>query len=355
MLAEHLGAPVSTTLQGLSSFPAHHPLHTGVGFGAASVPAARNAFESCDCLLAVGVRFSELGTASYGLDVPDNLIHVDISEEVFDRNYPARIKISGDARRVVGDILRLVGERAPERPSDKLRAGIASDKRAYAERWLADESAERVSPGRFFRSLRDSTPDDVILVVDDGKHTFLAAELFPVRRPRHFISPTDFNAMGYAVPAAIGAKLGNPDKPVVAVVGDGGFMMTGMELITAVTHGLGMAVFVFHDGELGQISQFQQIPLNRKTCTVIGDLRVEGLATATGAGFLDLPDDSQVDVVVAEACKRAVAGETVVIDVRIDYSRKTSMTKGVVQTNLRRFPASEKARFVGRAVKRRLL
>lgn len=161
--------------------------------------------------------------------------------------------------------------------------------------------------------------------------------------------------MGYAVPAAIGAKLGNPDRPVVAVVGDGAFMMTGMELITAVTHGLGMAVFVFHDGELGQISQFQQIPLNRKTCTVIGELRVEGVAMATGASFIDLPDDSRVDEVVTEACRRAAAGETVIVDVRIDYSRKTCMTRGVVKTNLQRFPAAEKARFLGRAARRRLM
>jgi acetolactate synthase-1/2/3 large subunit len=84
-----LQAPVATTLQGLSVFPATHPLHTGFGFGAAAVPAARNAFADCDCLLAVGTRFAEIATGSFGVTVPPNLIHVDINPQVFGANYPA--------------------------------------------------------------------------------------------------------------------------------------------------------------------------------------------------------------------------------------------------------------------------
>ncbi|NNE48271.1 MAG: thiamine pyrophosphate-binding protein [Rhodothermales bacterium] len=354
-LAERLVAPVATTVQGVSSFSADHPLHTGVGFGAASVPASRNAFDKCDCLLAVGARFSELATGSYGMDVPERLIHIDISADVFDRNYPSEVSILGDASFVLHKINERLGDWSSSRSADKLAGKIRKDKSDYLNVWLADRPKERVSPGRFFSSLRETVPDDAILVLDDGKHTFLAAELFPVRGPRRFISPTDFNCMGYCVPAAIGAKLGNPDKMVVAVVGDGAFMMTGMELITAVTNKVGLAVFVFHDGELGQISQFQQIPLNRKTCTIIGDLHVDGVAHATGAAFLSLDNDTQVQAIVQEACEMAAGGETVVVDVRIDYSRKTCMTKGVVETNLKRFPMGEKARFVGRAARRHLL
>ena len=101
---------------------------------------------------------------------------------------------------------------------------------------------------------------DALLVVNDGKHTFLAAELFPVHRPRGFIPPTDFNCMGYCVPAAVGAKLAHPERQVAAIVRDGAFLMTAMELLTAAAHDLGVMAFVFHDGELGQISQFQSIP-----------------------------------------------------------------------------------------------
>jgi acetolactate synthase-1/2/3 large subunit len=191
-------------------------------------------------------------------------------------------------------------------------------------------------------------------VVDDGKHTFLTAELFPVRRPGGFISPTDFNCMGYCVPAALGAKLANPDRQVAGIVGDGAFLMTGMELLTGVTHDLGVMVFVFHDGELGQISQFQSIPLNRKTCTVLADYKVKGIAEATGAHFLPMPHDGAIDDVIDEALAVSATGRPVLIDVNIDYSRRTRLTKGVVKTNLSRFSTGEKFRFLTRAAKRHL-
>ena len=96
-IAELLTAPVSTTLQGLSAFSAKHPLHTGMGFGPAAVPAATNAFKKCDCLLAVGTRFAEIATGSFGVTVPENLIHIDINPEVFNVNYPAKVTVEGDA------------------------------------------------------------------------------------------------------------------------------------------------------------------------------------------------------------------------------------------------------------------
>src|ERR1017187_4817496 len=146
------------------------------------------------------------------------------------------------------------------------------------------------------------------MVVDDGNHTFLAAELFPVTRPRRFVSPTDFNCMGYAVPAAIGAKLAKPDLQVVAIVGDGAFLMTGLEIVTATTHQAGIAFFVFHDGELSQISQGQEIPYNRKTCTVLGEIRFEGVASATGAAFIPIGDDAGIDGGIREALRLAGTG-----------------------------------------------
>ncbi|MCK7535504.1 MAG: thiamine pyrophosphate-dependent enzyme [Marinilabiliales bacterium] len=102
----------------------------------------------------------------------------------------------------------------------------------------------------------------------------------PVNKARHFVSPTDFNCMGFCVPAAIGAKLYNPDKRVVGIVGDGGFLMTGLETLTASTHELNLVYFVFNDGELGQISQFQKIPLKRKVATIIGKVNIKGIADA---------------------------------------------------------------------------
>ncbi|MGD8384531.1 MAG: thiamine pyrophosphate-binding protein, partial [Lysobacterales bacterium] len=124
-IAQHLNAPVATTLQGLSAFPARHPLHAGMGFGRAAVPAAANAFARCDCMLAVGTRFSEIATGSYGAVPPEKLVHVDINPNVFSANYPAAIAIEGDARAVLGELMQELEELGPPRQDDgKLKAAI---------------------------------------------------------------------------------------------------------------------------------------------------------------------------------------------------------------------------------------
>ncbi len=355
-IAEKLSAPVCTTLQGLSSFPGNHPLHVGVGFGPSSVPAAQEAFKDCDAMLAVGVRFSELATGSYGVTVPEKLVHIDINSNVFNKNYPAKISIEGDASDVLSAIWNELEKRtiAINRNYESITRKIKEDKRIYFSEWKKEKQKDLVSPGYFFEALRSHLPNDGIVVVDDGIHTFLTAELMPIYNPRGFISPTDFNCMGFCVPASIGAKLANPNKTVVSIVGDGAFLMTGMELLTAVTQGLGFPVFIFNDGELGQISQFQEIPLNRKTCTILGKANFEGMALATGCEYLRLENDFQIDEIIKNAFLLS-SQKPVIVDVMIDYSKKTFLTKGVVKTNLSRFPLKEKIRFISRAVKRHVL
>lgn len=355
-IAELLGAPVATTLQGLSAFPASHPLHVGMGFGPAAVPAATNAFQGCDCLLAIGTRFSEIATGSFSTPIPGNLIHIDIAEDAIGRNYPASVGIAADSRVAVPRLLAalegLKVDRAARRAA--LAEQISKDKKAYLDEWLAHVN-DRVNPAMLLQELRRQLDDDAITVVDDGNHTFLAAELFPVLKSRAFISPTDFNCMGYCVPAAIGAKLVNPDRQVVGIVGDGAFIMTGMEMLTATTRGVGVAYFVFYDGELSQIAQGQQIPYNRKTCTVMGEIRFEGIAMATGAHYVVIENNDQISAGIREALDVAAKGRPVVVDVRIDYSKRTRFTQGVVNSLFKRFPMGDKFRFVGRAFYRRIM
>src|SRR6201991_1773411 len=113
-LAEWLEAPVATTLQGLSVFPANHPLHVGFGFGGSAVPAAQNAFKACDCMIAIGTRFSEIATGSYGAEVPENLIHTDINPDVFNANFPAKVAIAGDAGAAVRQLQKELGAKGPQ-------------------------------------------------------------------------------------------------------------------------------------------------------------------------------------------------------------------------------------------------
>ena len=234
-LAEKLCSPVSTTLQGKSAFPNSHPMYTSVGLGASSKPSAQWALEKHDLLLAIGTRFGEIATGSYGLDQPKNLIHIDINPQVFDKNYKTTIAIEADAKNAVSKLLEgLKNESfAHHRDLEEISQTIKSKNEDYFDTWIGKEQSDQVSPGRFFKELKVQLDEDVRLVIDDGKHTFLASELFPVDKPRHFISPTDFNCMGYCVPAAIATKLNNPNQQVAAIVGDGAFLMTGMEMITS--------------------------------------------------------------------------------------------------------------------------
>ena len=355
-LAEWLEAPVATTLQGLSVFPANHPLHAGFGFGASAVPAAQNAFETCDCMVAIGTRFSEIATGSYGAAAPANLIHIDINPDVFNANFPAKVAIAGDAGAVLRQLLKELEAKGPLRTARAgLREQIRNDKTAYRESWYRHDAAGIVNPARFFDELRRQMPDNGIISIDDGNHTFLTAELMPIHAPKSVILPTDFNCMGYAVPAAIGAKLACPDRTVQTIVGDGAFMMTCMEILTASSNNLGIVYYVFNDGELAQIAQAQSIPYGRKPATAIGKLNIEGVALATGAAYLPMNDNAEIAGVIRKANEIAGTGKPVIVAIRIDYSKKTAFTLGAVKTNFGRFPLNEKLRFLTRAAVRHVI
>ncbi|MCP3673685.1 MAG: thiamine pyrophosphate-binding protein [Gammaproteobacteria bacterium] len=354
-IAEHINAPVATTLQGLSSFPGNHPLHAGFSFGPSAVPSARNAFANCDCLLVIGTRFAEIASGSFGIEVPKNLIHIDINPDVFNRNYPAKVSIEGDANIITSVLVEQLKAKIKQSDSKLMQDKIAEDKKAYNDEWLEHDSKDKVNPAAFFNALRAQMDDDSILVVDDGNHTFLTAELMPVHKVGGMISPTDFNCMGYATPAAIGAKFSYPDKQVVSIVGDGAFLMTAMELATASANELSTLNFVFNDGELSQIAQAQTRPYNRTTCADVATVKLQGVAMATGCEYLQIADNSQIESVIAEAFKFSTENRPVIIDVNIDYSKATCFTEGVVKTNIKRLPLDTKVRMISRAVYRKVI
>ena len=353
-IAAHIGAPVATTLQGLASFPGDHPLHTGMSFGRAAVPAAENAFKDCDAMLAVGTRFAEISTGSYGAVPPEQLVHIDINPETLNANYAAKVAIAADARDAVPALANAICEIGEPRDHSSVLLQIANDKAVYRKEWLAHDNGDRVNPCRLFDALREKLDDEAILIADDGNHTFLTAELMPVHAGGSFFSPTDFNCMGYCVPASIGAKLSAPEKQVVGIVGDGAFLMTGLESVTAVANELGVIWFVFNDGELAQIAQAQEIPYQRTTCTKIGGLDYEAFAKSTGCAYVAIDNDEAIEAGIASAFERAAENKPVIVNVRIDYSKKTRFTSGVVKTNLERFDTRTKLRMVGRALYRKV-
>jgi len=354
-IAEHLGAPVATTLQGLGVFPGDHPLHAGMTFGRSAVPASENAFRDCDVMLAIGTRFAEIATGSYGAVPPANLVHIDINPDAIGANYKATVGIAADARDAVPALLESLRQRVDARDRSEIEAAIAADKSAYREEWLAHDAKGRVNPCRFFGELREQLDDDAIVISDDGNHTFLTAELMTIGKGGEFLSPTDFNCMGYCVPATIAVKLARPERQVVGIVGDGAFLMTGLETVTAVANGVGAIWFVFNDGELAQIAQAQEIPYQRTACTDIGRLDFRAFAAATGCEYVCIGSDGDLGDGIRSALQHAGENRPVLVDVRIDYSKKTRFTIGTVKTNLKRVDTRNKLRIVGRALKRKFL
>ena len=353
-IAEHLGAPVATTLQGLGVFPGNHPLHAGMSFGPSAVPASANAFKDCDVMLAVGTRFAEICTGSYGAVPPEKLIHIDINSEAIGANYKAAVGICADSRDAVPALADALLAKLPARDGSAIGQALAQDKAAYRDEWLAHDSKGRVNPCRFFEELRSQLDDDAIVVTDDGNHTFLTAELMRIHKGGAYLSPTDFNCMGYCVPATIAAKLALPDQQVVGIVGDGAFLMTGLESVTAVSNSIGAIWFVFNDGELAQIAQAQAMPYQRTACTDVGKLNYEAFAAATGVEYVAIQNDDDLQDGIASTLAAAAANKPVLVNVHIDYSKKTQFTVGTMQTNLKRFDTKNKLRIVGRAIKRKI-
>lgn len=346
-LAEMLIAPVATTVQGISSFPYNHPLHTGIGFGPSASPAAQDAFKHCDCLLAVGLKFSELATGNYQMEVPENLIHIDINPFVFHKNYHAKIAIEGDAAIVLNELISALKSQGlqPKNNLAQLSANISANKENYRNSWFKTPGENMVTPGFFYNALRNYLPDDAIMVADDGTHMLMTAELFPVYHPRHFICPTDYSGMGYGVPAAIAAKLVNRHKTVTAIVGDGALLMCGNELITAHINKLGLLIFVFRDHESQKLSQKKDNE-NVITLSSIGAISLKGFADSVHAEYLAMKTDIDISGVLTKANEKAKAGKTVIIEVNIDYSRKPSFVSNLVKPKSNRISFTQKLKMM---------
>ena len=175
--------------------------------------------------------------------------------------------------------------------------------------WFPHDTADRVNPARFFDELRRQLPDDGTVVIDDGNHTFLTAELMPIHSPKSGDVAHRLQLHGLCGTRGDRRETRASGPRGAAIVGDGAFMMTCMEILTAATNDLGIIYYVFNDGELAEIGQAQAIPYKRKPCTRLGKLKVEGVALATGAAYLAMPDNGAIADLSARPAKSPVADD----------------------------------------------
>jgi thiamine pyrophosphate-dependent acetolactate synthase large subunit-like protein len=249
-LAGRLGAPVITTVMGRGAMPEDDPLWVGV---LSNKYASQPLLEAADVVLAVGCRFAHRSTQGLLLNLrfrPEQvLIHLDIDPSVIGKLFPATLGMVGDARDGLAALLEALGPGAPAARWPARR--LADLRAARSPRWEPET-------GRLIEILRAALPADAIVVNDQTGINYWMEWHFPVLTPRTFLYPVGSATLGYAVPAAIGAKVAMPERPVVAVVGDGGFMFSVNELATAVKYGLGIVFLVLNDERFGAIKYLQQ-------------------------------------------------------------------------------------------------
>lgn len=350
-LAEILDAIVFTTISGKGVFPEDHPRWAWMTLGRAAPPEIQKLEGGLDCLLAIGCRFSEVATASYGLTPPKNLIHVDIDPSVFNRNFKATCCLQADAKGFVDELNRTLSprEKNGQRISD---LGTAHEKIRQDQRRF--KSLDGVTPSKLIYTFEKIFGPETIYVTDSGNGTFVAMELLRLRHARSFLGPIDYSCMGYSVPASIGAKLARPDRPVVGLNGDGAFLMTGLELMTAKAQGIGVVSCVLRDGELSQIAQFQRTSFNRTVDTRLSPLNFHALAQAIGLDYIKIQNDDGLETGITEAYQLSQEGRPVLLEAAIDYSNPTYFTKGVVKTNFLRFGWKDRIRLVSRLIQRKI-
>jgi acetolactate synthase-1/2/3 large subunit len=318
-LAEELQLPVTPTLMGLGGFPSAHSLCLNM-LGMHGTYAANMAVAESDLLIAIGVRFDDRVTGKLATFAPHaRVIHIDIDPANVGKNRAPDISLIADARAA----LEALHSEIASRQSERLEAVKRRDQWWTTIRaWQREQplrfsgSREQIKPQSVIRELHRLTRGNALIVTDVGQHQMWAAQFYPFSRARQWITSGGLGAMGFGVPAGIGAQLARPDQLVVAVVGDGGFQMTNQELIVAVQYELPVKVLIMNNGYLGMVRQWQEMFYDRTYSEV--DLSVSPdfvkLAQAYGAlGIRATRPEELEDVLTAGLSHKGVAVIDVVV------------------------------------------
>jgi acetolactate synthase-1/2/3 large subunit len=282
---ERTATPVFTTASGRGVIPEHSPWCLAYDSLKQSTQELNAFLRQCDLVIAVGARLAHNGTAGFGIALsPERLVHVDASAANLNAVYPASsvATLSSEAFFALTENQAVPRTEWTAAELAQWRSRIGAVHSGDPEPTLAGQT-----PQQFFSRLRAELPDDALVVTDSGLHQVLARRYFEVRHVHGLLLPTDLQAMGFALPSAIAAKLAAPARPVVALVGDGGALMSGLELVVAVRERLALTVIVFNDGYLNQIRMQQLLHGGQEHGVALPVLDFRALAAAAGARYVD--------------------------------------------------------------------
>lgn len=304
-LAERLGAPVFHTAMGKSAMPGDHPLAAGMPWKRATSDLSAMdgnfspLFAQADGLLAVGCRFTQLTTGTWTLKLPASVAQIDIDPVELGRHYRLQAAVRGDARSALEALLTRL-------PPDRREPWVTVPTRG--EPWTLG-GLDLVTP------LRRALPPEGIVVADITRLAYILMVELPVYQPRTFLHPAGYVPMGYGIPAALGARIAHPKRPVVAVVGDGCFAMCAMELATAVQEKLPIVVVLVNDGSLTLIKAIQQRRYEQRYLGVdLLNPDFSLFAQSFGVKYASANTESAFEDALREALRR---DETTLLEVRV--------------------------------------
>lgn len=302
-LANASGIPVINTLLGLSGFPRNHPQSMGM-LGMHGMYWCNMIVDQADVVIGLGMRFDDRVTGRVSGFAPHaRIIHLDIEPSQVGRIVPVEVPLVGDARPILQALVPLV------RNVD--RAGWMSTVNDLREQHpsLAIPQSDALMPQQVLAALNDviQQDDDAVVVTGVGQHQMWAAQYLFLNQPNSFVTSGGLGAMGFEIPAALGAQTGRPNSTVWSVAGDGGFQMTLQELITAVEEKLPIKIALFNNGYLGMVRQWQEMFFDGH----IKDVPMPGPDYVKLAGAYGIPAlrvDTQEDVAAALAEAQAYDG-----------------------------------------------
>lgn len=309
-LAEKCQIPVTTTLMGLGGFPQTHPLSLEM-LGMHGTVYANLAIQNSDLIIAVGARFDDRVTGKIEAFAPHaKIIHIDIDPSAISKNVEVDVPIVGDAKQVLQELIKIV---EPPDTKDWLRQ-IEKWKRDFPLRYKKDG---KLKPQYVVEKIYELTKGKAVITTEVGQNQMWAAHWYKFTKPRTFISSGGLGTMGYGFPAAIGAKVGNPDAVVIDIAGDGSFQMNIQELATAVTYEIPVIVAILNNQYLGMVRQWQQLFYKeRYSYSYLKNPDFVQIAEAYGAIGIKVTKPNEVEPAIKKALRSKK--KPVVIDFVVD-------------------------------------
>ena len=251
--------PVTLTVMGLGAFPAPHEQWLGM-LGMHGTRAANYAMDAADLIVAIGARFDDRITGKLSEFAPRaKFVHVDVDPAEISKNVPAHIPIVGDAKDVIPKLTREYNAlKADSSRLDEWWKQIREWQTNYPLRY-DDSPDSEIKPQLMIEAMYEATEGNAIITSDVGQHQMWAAQYYHFDRPRQWINSGGLGTMGFGLPAAIGAKVAQPDESVVCLAGDGSLIMVCQEMATAARHDIPVKVFLMNNGHFGMVRQWQEL------------------------------------------------------------------------------------------------